>query len=192
MSRVGKQPVIIPSGVTATIQGVNVVVKGPKGELKKDFNPRMKIELQDNKIVVTRASNEKFDKALHGLTRNLIKNMVEGVTKGYERKMEIVGVGFRANPNKNKINLTLGFTHPVDYVAPVGIDFKLDPENKNIIIITGIDKQIIGEVAAKIRSYRAPEPYKGKGIRYFGEKIIKKAGKAAGAGATAGGAGGKK
>jgi len=185
MSRVGKQPVVIPGGVTATVQGNNVTIKGPKGELKKEFSPKVKIELQDNKIVVTRTGNEKFDKALHGLTRNLINNMVEGVTKGYERKLEIVGVGYRANPNKNKINLTLGFTHPVDYVAPVGIEFKLDAENKNIIIITGNDKEVIGQVAAKIRGFREPEPYKGKGIRYFGEKIVKKAGKAAGAGAGA-------
>lgn len=189
MSRVGKQPVIIPSGVTATVQGNSVTVKGPKGELKKDFHPNMKIEVQDNKIVVIREGNEKFDKAIHGLTRNLINNMVEGVTKGYVRKMEIVGVGYKANPNKNKINLTLGFTHPIEFVAPNEIEFKLDPENKNIIIITGIDKEVIGHVAAKIRSYRKPEPYKGKGIRYFGEKITRKAGKAAGAGA--GSTGGK-
>lgn len=185
MSRIGKQPVIIPNGVTATISGSNVILKGPKGELKKDFSPKMKLELQDNKIVVTRTGEEKFDKAIHGLTRNLINNMVEGVTKGYERRLEIVGVGYRANPNKNKINLTLGFTHPIDFVAPVGIEFKLDGEKKNIIVITGIDKQVIGEVAAKIRSFRKPEPYKGKGIRYLGEKIAKKAGKAAGAGASA-------
>lgn len=185
MSRIGKQPVIIPNGVTATVQGNNVTMKGPKGELKKDFSPKIKIELQENKIIVTRTGEEKFDKALHGLTRNLINNMVEGVTKGYERKLEIVGVGYRANPNKNKINLTLGFTHPIDFVAPVGIEFKLDGEKKNIIVITGIDKQVIGEVAAKIRSFRKPEPYKGKGIRYLGEKIAKKAGKAAGAGASA-------
>lgn len=193
MSRIGKQPVIIPSGVTATVNGVNVTIKGPKGELKKEFHPKMKIEVIDNAVVVTRTGNEKFDKAIHGLTRNLIKNMVEGVTKGYERKMEIVGVGYRAAPNKNKILLTLGFTKPIDFVAPVGIEFKMDTENKNIIIITGIDKEIIGHVAAKIRSFRKPEPYKGKGIRYFGEKIVKKAGKAAGAGAGAGAsAGGKK
>jgi large subunit ribosomal protein L6 len=191
MSRIGKQPVIIPSGVTATIQGSNVTIKGPKGELKKDFSPKMKIELIEDKIVVSRTGDEKFDKALHGLTRNLINNMVEGVTKGYVRKMEIVGVGYRAAPNKNKIVLSLGFTNPIDFVAPVGIEFKMDPENKNIIIITGIDKEVIGQVAAKIRSYRKPEPYKGKGIRYFGEKIAKKAGKAAGAGAGAS-AGGKK
>lgn len=186
MSRIGKQPVVIPNGVTATISGNNVAIKGPKGELKKDFSPKIKIELQDNKIVFTRTGNEKFDKALHGLTRNLVNNMVIGVTKGYERKLEIVGVGYRATPNKNKINMTLGFTNPIEYVAPVGIEFKMDGESKNIIVITGIDKQIIGEVAAKIRGFRKPEPYKGKGIRYFGEKIAKKAGKAAGAGATAG------
>lgn len=191
MSRVGKQPVIVPNGVTATVNGSIVTIKGPKGELKKEFHPKMKIEVQDNNIVVTREGNEKFEKAIHGLTRNLINNMVEGVTKGYVRKMEIVGVGYKANPNKNKINLTLGFTHPIELVAPVGIEFKLDPENKNIIIITGIDKEVIGQVAAKVRSYREPEPYKGKGIRYFGEKVAKKAGKAAGAGAGAS-AGGKK
>jgi len=191
MSRVGKQPVIVPNGVTATVSGNIVTIKGPKGELKKEFHPKMKIEVKDNNIVITRDGNEKFEKAIHGLTRNLINNMVEGVTKGYVRKMEIVGVGYKANPNKNKINLSLGFTHPIELVAPVGIEFKLDPENKNIIIITGIDKEVIGQVAAKVRSYREPEPYKGKGIRYFGEKIARKAGKAAGAGAGAS-AGGKK
>ena len=192
MSRIGKQPVIIPGGVTTEIKDSTVTVKGPKGELKTTFHPSMKIEIQDGKIVVSRSGQEKKDKSLHGLTRNLLVNMMEGVTKGYERKLEIVGVGFRAQANKNKLALTLGFSHPVEYVAPIGIEFKMDPENKNTIIITGTDKQIIGEVAANIRGLKKPEPYKGKGIKYFGEKIAKKAGKAAGAGATAGAAGGKK
>mgnify|MGYP001572118644 CR=1 FL=1 len=186
MSRVGKQPVTIPNGVTVTIQEHSVSVKGPKGELKKDFHRNITIETKENQILVTRSSNTNQDKALHGLTRNIIANMVTGVTNGFERKMEIVGVGYRAQANKNKINLTLGFSHPVEYVAPKEIEFKMDEEQKNIIIIRGIDKQTVGEVAAKIRSYRKPEPYKGKGIRYFGERIVKKAGKsAAGAGGAA-------
>lgn len=187
MSRIGRQPVTIPGGVTVEISGTTVKVKGPKGELSQTFHPNMKIESVDGKIVVTRSSQEKFDKALHGLTRNLCANMVEGVTKGFEKKLEIIGVGFRAQVNKNKINLTLGFSHPVEYIASKDVEFKMDGESKNVIIISCIDKQTLGEVAAKIRSFKKPEPYKGKGIRYLGEKVAKKAGKAAGAGATAGG-----
>lgn len=187
MSRIGKQPVNIPAGVTVTIQENVITVKGSKGELKKDFHKTMKIESKDNQILVSRVDNSSQQKALHGLTRNIISNMVEGVSKGFQRKMEIIGVGYRATAAKNKINLTLGFSHPVEYTAPKEIEFKMDEEAKNIIIINGIDKQVVGEVAAKIRSYRKPEPYKGKGIRYFGEKIAKKAGKAA-AGASGTGA----
>lgn len=192
MSRIGKQPVIIPAGVTVEIKDTTVKIKGPKGELEQTFHPNMKIEVQDGKIIVTRDSQEKFDKALHGLTRNLCANMIEGVTKGFQKKLEIVGVGYRAQTNKNKITLTLGFSHPVEYTASKDVEFKQEEENKNIITINCIDKQTLGEVAAKIRSFKKPEPYKGKGIRYLGERIVKKAGKAAGAGATAGaGAGGK-
>lgn len=187
MSRIGKQPVVVPNGVTVTIQDTTITVKGPKGELKKTFHPNITIEMKENQIVVTRKSDNNKDKALHGLTRNIIANMVTGVTIGFQRKMEIVGVGYRAQANKNKINLTLGFSHPVEYIAPKEIEFKMDEKEKNIIYINGIDKQTVGEVAAKIRSYRKPEPYKGKGIRYFGERIVKKAGKAA-AGAGGGGA----
>lgn len=187
MSRIGKQPVIIPSGVTVEIKENTVTVKGPKGELKKEFHPTLKITMEDNKILVARSGNEKQAKALHGLTRNLLVNMVEGVTKGYEKKLEIIGVGFRAQANKNKITLSLGFSHPVEYIAPVGTEFKMDEENKGIVTITSIDKQTIGEVASKLRSFKKPEPYKGKGIRYLGERIVKKAGKAA---ATAGAVGG--
>lgn len=188
MSRIGKQPVIIPSGVTVEIKENTVTVKGPKGELKQTFHPTLTITMEDNKIIVARKGNEKQAKALHGLTRNLLVNMVEGVTKGYEKKMEIIGVGFKAQVNKNKITLSLGFSHPVEYTAPAGTEFKLNEENKGIVTITNIDKQIIGEVAAKLRSFKKPEPYKGKGIRYLGERIVKKAGKAA---ATAGAAGAK-
>lgn len=179
MSRIGKQPVHVPNGVTVEISGSNVTIKGPKGELKKDFHPAIKIEMQENNLVLSISERTKENKSLFGLSRSLLANMVEGVTKGYERRMEIVGVGYRAQANKNKINLTLGFSHPVEYVAPQGIEFKMDEEAKNTIIITGIDKQIIGEVAAKVRSYRKPEPYKGKGIKYLGERIQRKAGKTA-------------
>lgn len=181
MSRIGKLPVKITSGVTVELNGNTLIVKGSKGELKKDLHPNMKIEVIEDQIIVTRPDELKFNKSLHGLTRTLISNMIEGVTKGYEKKLEIIGVGYRAQPNKNKISLTLGFSHPVEYTAPAGIEFKMDEEAKNVIVVSGIDKEMVGEVAAKIRSYRKPEPYKGKGIRYVGEHIIRKAGKAAGA-----------
>jgi len=187
MSRIGKKPVIIPAGVTVNIDANNLLtVKGPKGELKKPIHPNIKIEINGAEANVKRPSDSKTDKSLHGLVRAILNNMIIGVTKGYEKKLEIIGVGFRAQAAKNKITLNLGFSHPVEYIAPVGIDFKLDEEKKNIIIITGIDKEIIGEVAANIRSYKKPEPYKGKGIKYEDEKITRKAGKsAAGAGAGA-------
>lgn len=191
MSRIGRQPVTIPAGVTVNVNGNTVITKGPKGELTKTFHPKMKIEVQDGKIVVTRSSQEKYDKALHGLTRNLCANMIEGVNKGFQKKLEIVGIGFRAQVNKNKITLTLGFSHPVEYIASKDVEFKMDEENKNIITINCIDKQTLGEVAAKIRSFKKPEPYKGKGIRYLGEKIVKKAGKAAAATGAAASPGGK-
>lgn len=179
MSRIGKQPVIIPAGVTVEIAGQKITVKGPKGELKKELHPNIKFEVVDNKIIVKRPDDTKENRALHGLIRSLIANMVEGVSKGFEKRLEIVGVGYRAKAEKNKITLTLGFSHPIEYKAPEDIEFKMDEENKNLIIVKGLDKQTVGEVAAKIRSYRKPEPYKGKGIRYSGEHIQRKAGKAA-------------
>lgn len=189
MSRIGKQPVKIPSGVTIDIKDNLATVKGPKGELKKQFHSNMRIEIKDDTIQVSRPSNSKENKALHGLTRNLLANMVEGVTKGFEKKLEIIGVGYRATPAKNKISMTLGFSHPIEYTAPSSIEFKMDSENKNVIVVSGIDKELVGETAAKIREYRKPEPYKGKGIRYLGEHVERKAGKAvAGAGAAAAGA----
>lgn len=184
MSRIGKQPVEVPTGVTVEINGTTVTVKGTKGELKKDFHPNMKIELKDDQIIVTRPDDQKENKALHGLTRSLIANMVEGVTKGFEKQLEIVGVGYRAQASGNKITLNLGFSHPIEYTAPQGIEFEMDKDKKNIITVRGIDKQVVGEAAAKIRSYRKPEPYKGKGIKYIDEYVARKAGKAAGAGAT--------
>jgi large subunit ribosomal protein L6 len=186
MSRIGKQPVEVPPGVTVEINGNKVVVKGPKGELKKEFHPNMKIELKDNEIIVSRPNDQKENRALHGLTRSLLANMVEGVTKGFEKVLEIVGVGYRAQASKNKITLNLGFSHPIEYTAPEEIEFEMNKEKKNIITVKGIDKQIVGEAAAKVRSYRKPEPYKGKGIKYIDEQVKRKAGKAAGAGAEAG------
>ncbi len=182
MSRIGKQPVDVPTGVTVEINGSHITVKGSKGELKRDCHPNMKIELIENQIIVTRPDDQKENKALHGLTRSLIANMVEGVTKGFEKQLEIVGVGYRAQASGNKITLSLGFSHPIEYKAPEGIEFVMDKDKKNIIFVRGIDKQIVGEAAAKVRSYKKPEPYKGKGIKYIDEYVARKAGKAAGAG----------
>lgn len=183
MSRIGKNPVNIPNGVTITIEGSHVIAKGPKGELKQTFNPQVTIVVEEQKIVVTRKDESKEARSLHGLTRSLLANMIEGVTKGFERKLEIVGVGYRAVANKNKITLNLGYSKPIEFTAPQGVEFKLDEEKKNIISITCIDKQLLGEVAAKIRSFRKPEPYKGKGIRYENEYVARKAGKSAAGGA---------
>ncbi|MFA6917256.1 MAG: 50S ribosomal protein L6 [Candidatus Gracilibacteria bacterium] len=189
MSRIGKNPVIIPNGVTVTIQGQLLTVKGPKGELKKTFNDYVVVKVDGQQLVVTRKDDTQQSRSSHGLSRTLIVNMIEGVTKGFEKKMEIIGVGYRAVANKNKITLSLGYSKPIEYIAPKEVEFKMDEEKKNIIFINCIDKQLLGEVAAKIRSFRKPEPYKGKGIRYENEHIVKKAGKsAAGAGASAGGA----
>ncbi|NIA01763.1 MAG: 50S ribosomal protein L6 [Nitrospirae bacterium] len=179
MSRIGKQPVEVPTGVTVEINGTLVTIKGSKGELNKDFHPNMKIELKENQIIVTRPDDQKENKALHGLTRSLLANMVEGVTKGFEKQLELVGVGYRAQASGNKITLNLGFSHPIEYTAPQGIEFIIDKEKKNIIQVKGIDKQVVGEAAAKVRSYKKPEPYKGKGIKYIDEYIARKAGKTA-------------
>ena len=179
MSRIGKQPIEIVNGVTVENKNNFLTVKGPKGELQKQFNKDMIIEISEKEIIVKRPNDSKTNRALHGLTRSLIANMVEGVNKGFEKKLEIVGVGYRAKAAKNKITLSLGYSHPIEYTASEGIEFKMDEENKNIIIVSGIDKQIVGEAAAKVRSYRKPEPYKGKGIKYIDEYIARKAGKAA-------------
>jgi len=181
MSRVGKQPIEIVNGVTVENKNNFLTVKGPKGELQKEFNKDMTIEISDNQIIVKRPNDSKINKSLHGLTRSLIANMIEGVSKGFEKKLEIVGVGYRAKAAKNKITLSLGYSHPIEYTAPEEIEFKMDEDNKNIIIVSGIDKQIVGEAAAKVRSYRKPEPYKGKGIKYIDEYIARKAGKTAAA-----------
>jgi large subunit ribosomal protein L6 len=178
MSRVGKKPVQIPNGVVVEVSGTTIKIKGPKGELQKKLHENMQIEIKDNTITVVRPSDTQQNRELHGLTRNLIANMIEGVTKGFEKKMEIIGIGYRAQAAKNKITMTLGFSHPVEFLAPPSIEFKMDEAKKNILTISGLDKEIVGEVSAKIRSFKPPEPYKGKGIKYIDEHIQRKAGKA--------------
>ncbi len=183
MSRVGRLPVAIPADVTVDLEGNTVHVKGPKGELSLTLHPRMKVQREDGKIRVDRASDEKFDRALHGLSRTLVANMIEGVTKGFERTLEISGTGYRAQLVGKKLQLTLGFSHPVEVEPPKGIAFVVETPQK--LRVTGIDKVTVGEVAAKIRDLRRPDPYKAKGIKYAGEVIRRKAGKAGKVGAKA-------
>jgi large subunit ribosomal protein L6 len=178
MSRIGKLPVPVPAGVEVKIDGTTVTIKGAKGELTRTFDSRLNIEVNEaNEIVVTRPDDERESRALHGLTRSLINNMVIGVTEGYTKTLELVGVGYRAAVKNNGLEMSLGFSHPV-IVSPVeGITFEC-PDNTTINI-SGIDKQLVGQVAADVRKFRKPEPYKGKGIRYRGEHIRRKEGKAA-------------
>lgn len=175
MSRVGKMPVVIPAGVDVKINGQEITVKGPKGTLTQVFHPDMIIEREGDQIIIKRPSEIKKHKALHGLTRSLLNNMVVGVTEGYQKKLEINGVGYRAQKQGKKLNLTLGLSHPVEIEEPDGIT--IDVPAPNQIIVNGIDKQLVGEIAAKIREKRPPEPYKGKGIKYSDEVIIRKEGK---------------
>ena len=177
MSRIGRAPINVPAGVTVTIDAENsvITVKGPKGELTQNYHARMNVAYENNIISVTRPSDEKEDRALHGLTRTLIYNMVVGVTEGYSKKLEVNGVGYRVAMQGKALNLTLGYSHPVVVDAPEGITF--ETPDANTIIVKGINKQVVGETAAFVRSRRAPEPYKGKGIKYEGEKIRRKSGK---------------
>jgi large subunit ribosomal protein L6 len=181
MSRIGRQPIAVPSGVDVRVDGSHVAVKGPRGQLEQGFHQDMRILMEDGTIRVERPSDERDHRSLHGLTRSLIANMVEGVTNGYEKRLEIVGVGYRATLKGADLELALGFSHPVSIPAPQGIEFEVPAPTR--IVIRGIDKQQVGEVAASIRKIRKPEPYKGKGIRYEGEHVRKKAGKAAKGGA---------
>lgn len=177
MSRIGKQPITIPQGVQVTVTEKNlVVVKGPKGELSEQINPDIKVNINDNVITVERPSDKKDHRALHGLSRALIANMLEGVTKGYEKKLQIIGVGYRAQKKGKVLNLQLGFSHPVDMEDPEGIEVETPSQTE--ITVKGINKQLVGNYAAKIRDLRKPEPYKGKGIRYVGEYVRRKEGKA--------------
>ena len=177
MSRIGRAPINVPAGVEVSVDTANsvITVKGPKGTLTQKFHSRMNVTVEGNVVTVTRPSDEKEDRALHGLTRTLISNMVVGVTQGYSKKLEVNGVGYRVALQGKALNLTLGYSHPVIMDAPEGITFEVP--DANTIIIKGIDKQLVGQVSAVVRSKRAPEPYKGKGIKYEGEKIRRKSGK---------------
>jgi large subunit ribosomal protein L6 len=175
MSRIGRKPVPVPGGVTVTIDGSNVKVEGPKGELQWQFRPEMGFEQNDGEVTVTRPSDSKDHRALHGLSRALLANMVEGVTNGYRKTLEIIGVGYRAEKKGNTLVLTVGYSHQVHYPEPEGIT--LSTTSPTVVVVEGIDKAKVGQVAAEIRAVRRPEPYKGKGIRYQGEQVRRKAGK---------------
>lgn len=186
MSRIGNMPIEIPSGVTVEKKGSEVVVNGPKGNLSQHIDPLISVDVEGEKIVVKRKNDEKKVCALHGLTRSLIANMINGVTEGWSKNLELVGVGFRAQVNGNEITLNVGYSHPVKVVAPKGIIFEVIDNIK--IKVSGIDKQLVGQISSNLKKVRIPDVYKGKGIRYEGEYIRKKAGKAAKAGATGVGA----
>jgi large subunit ribosomal protein L6 len=177
MSRIGKQPVAVPDGVEITIEPELVSVKGPKGELSERKSREIEVKQEDGQILVSRPTDRGEHRALHGLTRSLISNMVEGVTNGFEKRLEIQGVGYRANLQGNKLVLALGYSHPVEMEAPPEIEFEVPQPTR--IVVRGISKQVVGEVAANIRKQRPPEPYKGKGIRYEGEYVQRKVGKRA-------------
>lgn len=176
MSRVGKTPIVIPEGVETIIEGNVVKVKGPRGEMTREIHKDMIVEMDDGRLLVSRPSDSKYHKSLHGLTRSLIANMVNGVTKGYQKSLDLVGVGYRAAKSGNKLVLTIGYSHPVEIEPPPGIEIEVPAPVS--IVVKGNDKEEVGQVAANIRSVRPPEPYQGKGIKYTGEKIRRKAGKA--------------
>ena len=177
MSRIGKQPIAVPEGVTVEVEPELVRVKGPKGELSERVSRELGVEQQNGEIVVTRPSERGEHRALHGLTRSLIANMVQGVTEGFEKRLEIQGVGYRAQLRGRDLELALGYSHPVPVEAPEGIEFEVPAPTE--VVVRGIDKQAVGEIAAQIRKKRPPEPYKGKGIRYRGEHVVRKVGKRA-------------
>ncbi len=176
MSRIGKEPVVLPDGVDFKVDGSHVTVKGPRGTLQRDFSELMSFNVDEGTVVVVPADNERETRALHGLSRALLNNMVIGVSDGYRLELQTVGVGYRANLQGRKLELAVGFSHPVHIEAPDGVDFEVPEPTK--IIVTGIDKEAVGQTAANIRRVRPPEPYKGKGIRYAGEHVRRKAGKA--------------
>mgnify|MGYP001002089044 CR=1 FL=1 len=178
MSRIGKLPVAIPAGVQVELNGSNVQVKGPRGTMKRSFSPQLNIAMEDGKLIVTRSSDEKTVRALHGTTRSLINNMVVGVSTGFTKILEIDGVGYRAEMDGNKLVVHVGYSHPVVVEPDAGISFEVDTKTRQISVM-GFDKEQVGQVAVNIRKIRPPEPYKGKGIHYLGEKIRRKAGKSA-------------
>jgi large subunit ribosomal protein L6 len=176
MSRIGRLPIAVPSSVDVTIEGRRVTVKGPRGTLTRELHPDMTVSREDASLVVSRPTEQKTHKQLHGLTRTLVNNMVVGVTDGYRKGLEITGVGYRAAKNGEKLTLNLGYSHQIEIDPPAGITFEV--ENPTRLAVIGIDKELVGQIAAQVRSTRKPEPYKGKGVRYAGEKIRRKAGKA--------------
>lgn len=181
MSRVGKQPIAVPAGVECKLDGVVIKVKGPKGQLQRDLHPNMKVTIEKDVITVTRPTDGRIDRSLHGLTRTLINNMVVGVTEGFSKTLNIVGVGYKVDLKGKDLNLSLGFSHPVIYPSANGVEFDVDSK-KNVIVVKGINKEAVGQAAAEIRKIRPPEPYKGKGVMYANEKIRRKAGKTAASG----------
>ncbi|PIW69061.1 MAG: 50S ribosomal protein L6 [Ignavibacteriales bacterium CG12_big_fil_rev_8_21_14_0_65_30_8] len=179
MSRIGKKPVEIPKGISIVKEGNSLTVKGPKGELKNSFNSAISIEVKDDEVIVTRPNDSKENRSLHGLTRALIQNMVTGVNSSYSKTLDVVGVGFRVEMKGKNLLMNIGYSHPIYFMPPDEITIETPTQTQ--IVITGIDKQLVGQVAAKLRSIRKPEPYKGKGIKYSDEQIQRKAGKTAGA-----------
>jgi large subunit ribosomal protein L6 len=176
MSRIGRLPIAVPASVDVTIEGRRLTVKGPKGTLTRELHPDMTVSREDGNLVVSRPTEQKTHKQLHGLTRTLVNNMVVGVTDGYRKGLEITGVGYRAAKTGEKLTLNLGYSHQIEIDPPAGITFEV--ENPTRLAVVGIDKELVGQIAAQVRSTRKPEPYKGKGVRYAGEKIRRKAGKA--------------
>jgi len=176
MSRIGRKPIAVPSGVDVTLDNAVITVKGPKGSLTRELHKDMKVTIENNEITVVRPSDNKLHRSLHGTTRSVVSNMVSGVTEGFSKSLELVGVGYRASKSGDKIVLNVGYSHPVEISPEAGIEFEVPANTK--IIVKGIDKERVGAYAAKIRSVREPEPYKGKGIKYEGERIIRKEGKA--------------
>ena len=175
MSRIGNKPITVPAGVEVKLDGQHVTVKGPKGTLERDINPEITVKLEEGTLTFARSSEERLDKSLHGLTRTLVNNMIEGVQKEFTRELQINGVGYRVQKQGNDLNLSLGYSHPVIYKAPTGISF--DVPNPNTIIVKGINKEQVGQIAAEIRTKRPPEVYRGKGIKYAEEVIRRKVGK---------------
>jgi large subunit ribosomal protein L6 len=178
MSRVGRKPISVPAGVDCKLDGVELKVKGPKGQLERRLHPNMQVTIEGDLITVTRPTDGRIDRSLHGLTRTLVSNMVIGVTEGFSKTLNIVGVGYKVDLKGKALNLSLGYSHTIDYPAPEGIEFEVDSK-KNVIVVKGKDKEVVGQVAAEIRKLRPPEPYKGKGVMYENEKIRRKAGKTA-------------
>ena len=176
MSRIGRKPIPLPTGVTATVDGLTVVIKGPKGTLTRTVHRDMRVAQEDGQLVVSRPSDGREHRSLHGLTRSLLANMVEGVTHGFWKQLELHGVGYKAEAQAKGVKLVVGLSHPVQFPAPQGVQISV--ENNTLVKIEGIDKELVGQVAAEIRKVRPPEPYKGKGIRYQGEHVRRKAGKA--------------